>query len=230
LRDRNSTLLVLNKAQSLISNDFYIHLFKIPEVFSRLRNYRELLSQNQIHIPIWVYCLTQDIHTLRGTPQPEIVNFLISMGLYDRYISKIGWPDYVLGSGSLISVISQENNFENEALELTMNRKMPQEFSLIKIRSYYQKATKDFRLTNIHRELQSYSLTKIVKYLEKKRKLPIVTRFLCPHKEDVLQHMESMGLCPRDFVEYDEDLKWLWPIWKKTQIDQSLTTPRLSQP
>ena len=218
----SKSLLILNKPQFLTTNDFYVRLFKVPEIFNKLRNYRELLSQNHINIPIWIYCLIQDISTLRGTAQIEVVNFLISMGLYERYTSKLGWPDYILGSGSLISVITGESTFENEILDLTANPKdQEQVLSLIKTKSYYSTKTKNFCLTNLKVEMQSYSLKDIFKNLNQKsddEPQNIVSYFLCPHEDGLLDYMNSIGVSSRDFLEYDEDLKWLWPIWKRTQL------------
>ena len=220
---RQQTLLLLNKPQVLTENDFYTNLFKIPEVFNRLRNYRELLSKNSIDVPIWVYCLTQDITTLKGTPQTQIVYFLISMGLYDRYILKSGWPDYILGSEPLISVISNESTFENEALNLTIGRKNQKQLSLLSLKSYYNEKMKKYYLTNLKLEASSYSFKNIIQSLNKKKggSTNFIYRFLSPHQDNLLNYMKSLNVVPRDFLEYDQDLSWLWPTWKKTQLHYS---------
>ena len=215
-----NSVLILNKPQVLTKNSFYRKLFKVPEVLNRLRQYRELLSQNNINIPIWVYCLTQDIQTLRGTPQTEVVNFLVSMGLYDRYVSKAGWPNYILGTRSLISVIFGEISFENKSLELASSQKSYQQISsLIRVKSYYNKKTKKFCLTNWIEVMQSPSFKKILEYLESDQEATGKSyKFLCPHKDSLLGYMRSIEISPRDFLEHDEDLRWLWPIWKRTQL------------
>ncbi len=213
------SVLILNKPQILTKNNFYIKLFKVPEVLNRLRQYRELLSQNDINIPVWVYCLTQDITTLRGTPQTEVVHFLVSMGLYDRYTSKMGWSDYILGSSSLISVISGENSFENELLDLTVHRKSQHILSLIKTKSYYNTRTKKFCLTSLKVKMQSYSFKDILEHLESDEEVVSkIYRFLCPHEDALLNYMKSIDISPRDFLEYDGNFRWLWPIWKRTQL------------
>ncbi len=223
ISEKNS-ILVLNKPQILTRNDFYIQLFKVPEVLSRLRQYRELLFQNNINIPIWVYCLTQDITTLRGTPQTEVAHFLVSMGLYDRYISKMGWPDYILGPSLLISVLSDSRSFEDEILNLTNDHQIHQQnLSLIKIKSYYDNKTKKFCLTNLKNKMNSCSFKSILEYvdqdLNKDQKMGNqIYRFLCPHENSLEDYMKSIGVSTRDFLEYDEDLKWLWPLWKRTQL------------
>ena len=69
------SVLILNRPHVITENNFYIDIFRIPEVLNRLRQYREILSENNMNIPIWVYCLTQDIKSLMGSPQPYVLNF-----------------------------------------------------------------------------------------------------------------------------------------------------------
>jgi len=43
-------------------------------------------------------------------------------------------------------------------------------------------------------------------------------QLLAPHEEGLIEELKSYGVFPKDFLEKDQALKWLWPIWKKTQM------------
>ena len=216
--------MVVNKPSVLTRNNFYISIFKIPEVLNRLRLYRQLLQKHHINIPIWVYCLTQDIKTLRGTPHPEVVNFLVSLGLFDRYVSKKGWPDYLIGSHPFASVVSGESTFEDMALNLSKpSYNYEEDLFLMKTKSYYDSRIKNYCLTSLKFQMQSIELESILEFIDKDRDedSPFIYQLLNPHETEFFYILKSFSIYPREFLEWDSELKWLWPIWKKTQIYHS---------
>lgn len=224
------SVLIINKPLDLAKNNFYRNLFKVPEVLNRLRQYREILYKNDIEVPLWIYCITQEIKTLLANLQPEIVCFLVNLGLFDRLISKQGWPNYLLGSSSVVSVISNEISFEDRCLLLAkeksfsetedVNTNTKDGLILLKADSYYDTKTEKFLLTNLKTKLRSLSFEDGIKMIEKydidcKR----IYQFLSPHKGKTLDDLLSLDIRPMDFLEADQDLKWLWPSWKKTQMN-----------
>ncbi len=214
------TVLVLNKPSLLTDSDFYASVFRIPETLSRLRQYRELLSQNNINIPVWVYCLTQNIRSLAGSPQPAVLDFLARLGLFDRYVARCGWPDYMIGSDPLIGLIAGETAFEEQALLLTRRRCAPsREWLLYKVNSYYNRDTGSFCLTSLKQKQLSCRLRDILRFLkddgaEEER----VFQFLAPHDEGLEGDFHSLGISPMHFLESDRSLKWLWPLWRKAKM------------
>ena len=220
----SKSILILNKPNVITDNNFYVDVFRVPEVLNRLRQYREILNENDMNIPIWVYCLTQDIKSLMGSPQPFVLNFLISLGLFDRYIARKGWPQYILGSDPLISVIACEISFEEQALLLTNGYcQESRELQLYQASSYYNNETGSFCLTSLKRKQKSRSLKEVLIRLKQKNKkdeiiTDLVFQLLSPHEEDFMDQLMSYGLFPKDFLEWDQDLNWLWPIWKRTQM------------
>ena len=43
-------------------------------------------------------------------------------------------------------------------------------------------------------------------------------QLLLPHSADFMSELKSKGLFPKDFLEFDSSLKWIWPSWKKLQL------------
>lgn len=216
------SILILNRPHVVTENNFYVDIFRIPEVLNRLRQYREILNANDINVPIWVYCLTQDLKSLSGSPQPFILNFLINLGLFDRWIAKNGWPQYIVGSDPLMSLIAGEVSFEEQILLLTQGYcQESQKLQLYKANSYYSTQTGSFCLTSLKRMNIHGSLKDIVSYLQKKM---IKVRgegffqLLSPHEEILMDTLKSYNVYPKEFLEKDRGLKWLWPIWKRTQM------------
>lgn len=220
-------ILILNTPFSLRERNFYIDLFRIPEVLSRLRQYREILSENNLDIPIWVYCLTQDIKSLKGSPRAAVLNLIVSLGLFDRYLAKQGWPRYLIGYHPLLALITGEITFEQSALDLTKGRADYEEsLFLYKISSYVNSKTNTSYLTSLKKLRSCQSLEKIMNYLKNHHEAKIspteqIVQFLGPNRQDLKQRIESFELYVQDFLEADEGLRWLWPIWKKTQIHAS---------
>ena len=227
----HQSVLIFNKPNVITDNNFYMDVFRIPEVLNRLRQYRDILNENGMSIPIWVYCLTQDIKSLMGSPQPSVLNFLINLGLFDRYIAKRGWPQYILGSDPIISVVTCEISFEEQVLLLTNSRCHESgELQLYRARSYFNRQTGSFCLTSLKREQKSHSLKEILLCLEKRFKTDEelsewAFQMLSPHEGALMDGLKSNGLFPREFLEWDQGLKWLWPIWKRTQMQFSKNQP-----
>ena len=177
-----------------------------------------------MQIPLWVYCLTQDIKSLMGSPQPFVLNFLINLGLFERWIAKNGWPQYIVGSDPLMSVIAGEISFEEQAVLLSNGYcQESTKIQLYQASSYYNNHTGSFCLTNLRKRQISHSLKEILIYLKQTFKknenwTDWFFQLLSPHEESFMDDLKSYGLFPRDFLERDQALKWLWPIWKKTQM------------
>lgn len=223
----SKSILILNRPNVITDNNFYVEIFRVPEVLNRLRQYREILHENDMNIPIWVYCLTQDIKSLMGSPQPFVLNFLISLGLFDRYTAKNGWSQYIIGSDPLMSLIASEISFEEQILLLTNGYCQDGDrLQLYQACSYYNHQTGSFCLTSLKRKQTHNSLREILLGLQKKLKKEedfsdLNFQLLAPHEEDFMNDLKSYGIFPREFLESDQSLKWLWPIWKRTQM-QSL--------
>lgn len=218
------SVLILNPPNVITDDNFYVEVFRVPEVLNRLRQYREILNENDINIPIWVYCLTQDIKSLRGSPQPFILNFLINLGLFDRWTSKNGWARYIIGSDPLMSVIAGEISFEEQCLLLSNGYcQASGKLQLYQASSYYNNQTGSFCLTSLKKKCIKPSLKEIIFHLKKKIKQErdpsaYFFQLVSPHEEVFMEALKSYGLEPIDFLERDQALKWLWPIWKKTQM------------
>ena len=220
----SKSVLILNRPHVITDNNFYIEIFRIPEVLNRLRQYREILNENDMNIPIWVYCLTQDIKSLVGSPQPFVLHFLVSLGLFDRYTSRNGWPSYIIGSDPLMSLIAGEISFEEQVLLLTNGYCQESgELQLYQASSYYNNKTGSFCLTSLKRRGRGPSLKEILINLQEKFKknedfTDWAFQLLSPHEDDFMDDLKSYGIFSKDFLEWDQGLKWLWPLWKRTQM------------
>ena len=220
LLDLNKRVLILNRPAVLNRNDFHLSLCKIPEVLSRLCQYRELLSDNEMNIPLWVYCMTQNLKEMKDVPQPAIFNFIVNLGLFDRYIAKQGWPDYIIGYRPLISAVTGEESFEGISMLLTHGYKWNEEdFSLYKVHSYYNTKTDMSSLTSLKKVNVSPFFRKILDGLfQEESNNSLVFQLLSPNEQHLRYQLESLRLIVRDFLEDDAGLKWLWPLWKRAQL------------
>ena len=220
LLDLNKRVLILNRPAVLNRNDFYINLCKIPEVLSRLCQYRELLSDNEMNIPLWVYCMTQNLTDIKDIPQSTIFNFIVNLGLFDRYIAKRGWPDYIIGHRPLISSVTGEESFEGISMLLTHGYKWNEEdFSIYKVHSYYNTKTETSSLTSLKKVNVSPYFRKILDGLfQEESHNSLVFQLLSPNEQYLRYQLESLHLTVRDFLEDDAGLRWLWPLWKRAQL------------
>ena len=231
-------ILVLNKAYIQKNNYFYFKLFRIPEILNRLTHYREILNEKGINVPLWVYSLIQDLKILTEWRQPFILNFLINLGLFERYISYNGWPQYIIGSDPLISVIEGKVSFEEQVLLLSHGYSQDSpKLQLYKVSSYYNKQTDSFCLNSLKKQSVGHSMEDFLEYFKFHLKSDWRDWFfqlLSPHKEEFMDELESKGAVVRDFLEFDSSLKWLWPSWKKFQLkalrDRSLQTGYYTDP
>ena len=217
--------LILNTPSLLNEDNFYINMFRIPEVLNRLRQYREILSENNMDIPVWVYCITQNTESLKKGPQLSVLSLIVSLGLFDRYLAKQGWPQYFVGLNPMVSIIAGEDTFEEAVLNLTNGHcKGSDLLFLYKVNSYINSKTNTSYLTSLRKLHSSSSLEKIMDYLgnryeEDEIEKDRVVQFLGPNEQGLKQRLEeSLNLYVQDFLEGDEGLRWLWPLWKKTQI------------
>ena len=220
-------ILILNRPYVITGNNLDVELFRIPEILNRLRQYREVLNENNLNIPLWVYSLTQaDIKNLlkEQNQKPFVLNFLISLGFFDRYISRKGWPQYVVGTDPLMSVIAGEISFEEQALLLSHGYcQESSAFQLYQASSYYNNQTGSFYLTNLKKKHIQPSLEELLNCLKQGFKnnedwSDWFVQLLTPHEEEFMNELKAYGLFPMDFLESDQNLKWLWPVWKKSQM------------
>ena len=216
-------ILILNQPYISKEDHFYFQLFRIPEVMNRLKQYREILNENDITIPLWVYSLTQDLKILtESSQQPFILNFLINLGFFDRYISCNGWPQYIIGSDPLISVIVGEVSFEEQILLMSHGYcHESAKVQLYQVSSYYKRQTGSFYLNNIKKLKPADTLEDCLKFFKVRLKKDWGNWFfqlLSPHEEEFMVELRTKGIFARDFLESDSSLKWLWPSWKKVQL------------
>ena len=220
LPDLNKRVLILNRPADLNLNNFYMSLCKIPEVLNRLCQYRELLAENEMDIPLWIYCLTQDSGNIKDAPRSDILNFTVNSGLFDRYISRQGWPDYIIGSRPLSSTVAGEESFEGISLLLTHGCKWNEEdLALYKVYSYYNTKTETSSLTGLKKVNVSPFFGKILNTLfQDESENSLVFQLLSPDEQNLKAQLESLHLTVKDFLEEDSGLKWLWPLWKRAQL------------
>lgn len=222
MKEYRNEILILNKVYNR-DNRFYFQLFRIPEVLNRLKQYREILNEKGAAIPVWVYSLIQDLKVLTEGHQPFTLNFLISLGLFDRYISHNGWPKYIIGSEPLMSVIAGKASCEEQMLLLNYGCvKSASKRQLYKTSSYYHAKTNSFCLNNLKKVKSAHTTVDLLSYLKVRLKTDwqsFYCQMLLPHEESFILNLKSQGFFVRDFLEPDSSLKWLWPSWKKIQLE-----------
>ena len=216
-------ILILNQPYIAKEDQFYFQLFRIPEVMNRLKQYRKVLNENDITVPLWVYSLTEELKVLtEDTQQPFILNFLINLGFFDRYISHKGWPQYIVGSDPLISVLVGEVSFEEEVLLMSHGYcHESSKVQIYKVSSYYKRQTGSFYLNNLKKLKAGYTLEDCLKFFKASLKKDWGSWFfqlLAPHEESFMLELRTKDIFARDFLEADSSLKWLWPSWKKAQL------------
>ena len=216
-------ILIVNKAYLVKDSHFYFQLFRIPEVLNRLKQYRKVLSDQDISVPLWVYSLIQDLKILtESSHQSFILNFLINLGFFDRYISYNGWPQYIIGSDPLMSVLVGEVSFEEQVLLLSHGYSHnSSKLQLYKVCSYYDSHIDSFCLNDLKKIQVGDTMEEFLEYFKTSLKMDWEDWFfqlLSPHEEGVMVDLKSKGVFAKDFLEVDSSLKWLWPSWKRTQL------------
>ena len=223
-RSDKQEILILNKVYTNRDNRFYFQLFRIPEVLNRLKQYREVLNEKGITIPIWVYSLIQDFKVLTEGHQPFTLNFLISLGLFDRYVSYKGWPKYIIGANPLISVIAGEVSFEEQVLLLNYGyNQSSSKMKLYETSSYYNTQLDSFYLNKIKELQTSPNIGGLLEFLNTHLKIAYGNQnfqLLAPHEAEFMAELKSKGFIVKDFLEFDSSLKWIWPSWKKLQLER----------
>ena len=227
-------ILILNQPYIVTDDPFYFQLFRIPEILNRLKQYREVLNENDITIPLWVYNLTQDLKILTEGRQSFILDFLVNLGFFDRYISHSGWPQYIIGSDPLISVLVGEISFEEQALLLSHGYcQNSSKNQLYQVSSYYNTHTGSFYLNSLKKMPVGHTVKEFLEYLKTYLKQDWGEWFfqmLSPHEEEFMNGLKSKGIFVKDFLESDSSLKWLWPSWKKIQLQSFKTEIVSGQP
>ena len=220
-------ILFLNRPNLQAGDKFYMEILRIPEVLSCLRQYKDILNENEIDIPLWLYGLTHKLKILDSKPKFSVLGFIISLGLFDRWTARHGCPQYIVGSDPVMSVISGEISFEEQALLLSRGRFQDSgRLALYQARSsYLAKEKRDFCLLGLKRRQESSSLKEILLSLKQKikkegRELDCIFQFLTPHEREFTDRLQGMDIFPEDFLEEDADLNWLWPAWKRSQIQR----------
>ena len=227
-------ILILNKVYNVRDNPFCFQLFRIPEVLNRLKQYREVLNEKGINVPLWVYSLIQDLKILTENHQSFALNFLINLGFFDRYISYRGWPQYIIGSDPLMSVLVGEVSFKEQALLLSHGYSQDSsKLQLYQVSSYYNKQTDSFCLNSLTKLEAGHTIEEFLEYFKTYLKKDWGSWFfqlLSPHEEEFRLELKSKGIFARDFLEFDSSLKWLWPSWKKLQLKDLRDKPLVFTP
>ena len=209
---KEQRVLITNTPFLLFYRDFYVHFFRIPEVLNRLEQYREVLKKNELSIPVWLYCSTEKIQTLKEAPRISVLNFIVKLGLLDRYIEKQGWPSYVIGQEFLLSSSFKKDIFEKWALYFTFNDyKISDKLAFYKVHFFLPK----FSFSHLEFLEESSSLKDLLSLCEP-HEIPSLFQLISPDDAKVQSLLREFSV--GHFLERDEGLKWLWPIWKKNEI------------
>ena len=179
---------------------------------NRLKQYREVLKKNELSIPVWLYCSTEKLNTLKKAPKLSVLNFIVNLGLLDRHIEKQGWPSHIIGQEFLLSSSFKKDDFEKWALYFTYNDyKISDTLALYKIHFFLPK----FSFSHLEFLKESSSLDDLLNLLNPNES-PFLFQFISPDDERIQSLLREFSV--GHFLERDEELKWLWPIWKKNEI------------
>lgn len=219
------SVLILNKPHAITNEYFYTSIFRIPEVLRRLLQYREILKSHNLDIPLWAYGLIQDSSELMRSFQYVFVNFVISIGLLDRYIQNQSWPQYIIGSADLIDVVFGKTSFENQISTYLNNKTLKtNQWTLQQITTGHNDKSRN-RLITANTIGKYAGLKDSLEYFKNNKNKNNTSYFkyftfklLNPHNEETNDQLEAYDLFSQEFLEWDQDLKWLWPVWKKAQI------------
>lgn len=208
---KEERVLILNTPFLLSYNDFYMNFFRVPEIFNRIKQYREILKKHDLSIPVWVYCSTENVKNLKGTPRISVLNFLASLGLLDRYIKKQGWPSHVIGAKFLVSSFLSQDDFEKWALYFTHNNyAVLNKLALYKSHFFLPKVS----FSHLEHAHESSSMEDLIVALDPSSSL--FFQLIAPNDQKVKNVLK--GLNVGHFLERDPELRWLWPVWKKNEI------------
>ncbi|MDE0092191.1 MAG: hypothetical protein OXN83_02765, partial [Oligoflexia bacterium] len=92
---------------------------------------------------------------------------------------------------------------------------------LYKASSYYNKQTGSFCLNSLTKLKTGHTMEEFLEYLKISLKTDWESYFfqlLSPHDIEFINDLQYKGVFPKDFLESDSSLNWLWPLWKKIQL------------
>ena len=152
------------------------------------------------------------LNHLKGTPRISVLNFLVNIGMLERYLERQEWPDYVISQDFLISSLSKESTFEKWALYFTYNN-----YTISNKLTLYKSHFSFPKMTFSHLELlhKSSSLEDLIATLNPLSS-PYLFQLIAPGDEKIIKLLCDFQ--SGHFLERDEELKWLWPVWKRNEI------------
>ena len=191
---------------------------RIPDVLARVVKAKVILQKNKLPVPLWMYGLAGK--KKNNIVQWHLASFLVTLGLYDRFVRFHGVPDLLMGSSLAVSVAARMKTFERSMIKILMG--MPYASQAVRI---YKKKTDWFdQISHKSARFSLLSFSKSVNHTlilqSLKQEYPLANGVLIsvhPSQCDALFANQSI-LSFKNFVDMDLQLGWLQPLLRRSQI------------
>ena len=220
-------------SSSLIQTDGVLNqYFRIPDVLARIVKAKVTLQKNKLPVPLWMYGLSDKKEN--NPVKWRLASFLVTLGLYDRFVRSYSVPDFLVGSSLAVSVAARMKTFERSIFKILMGG----QYHSQAIRVYRKRA--DQTLRGLHRSAR-FSLLSFSKSANYKLILQSLKQE-CSAKKGVLisvnpSKMGDLSLplelnhfSFENFIHMDSQLEWLGPILHRNQIRRKNTHSQFIEP
>jgi len=215
--------LVLFSSSLVQSSNILNQYLRIPDVLARVVKAKGVLQKNKLPAPLWMYGLAEK----KNTAQRYLASFLVTLGLYDRFVRFHGVPDLLMGSSLAVSVATRTKTFERSMIKILMGMHHASQA----MRIYKRKADWSARISQKSARFSLLSFSKSVNHKlilqSLKQEYPLVKGVLIsthPLQCDILPTTQT-GLSFKSFIDMDLRLEWLQALLRRSQIQKHSIKP-----
>lgn len=224
-KDKTDCSLVLFSSSLVQSSNMFNQYLRIPDVLARVVKAKGVLQKNKLPVPLWMYGLADK--KKNNIVQWRLASFLVTLGLYDRFVRFHGVPDLLMGSSLAVSVAARMKTFERSMIKMLMGMNYASQAVRI-----YKKRT-DWS-TQISQRAARFSLLSFSKSVNHKlilqslkQEYPLAKGVLIsahPSQYNILSATQT-DLSFKNFIDMDLQLGWLQALLRRSQIRKHSIEP-----
>ena len=196
----------------LQSNEIFMHCSRIPDVMTRIIKARRVFKKYKLQPPAWMFGLMDKGETFNSPAHLRLMFFLVSVGLYDRLVRRMGLPHFLIGNSQALLVAAKIRTFEKSIIRIFCEAETTQTALMV-----YQKSAgniSQFSLLHLSETVKDAVFHSITQEYGVDRCILIF-----PFAYGVKQpDTTSASFTVEGLIEMDPQLAWLWPILKRRQM------------
>ena len=110
--------------RAVSSINMFIHCSRIPDIMVHVVKIREIYRRHKIPAPAYLFGLPSEKGSLAGSNLASsdrnfhLMSFVVSLGLYDRFLRLRGLPDLLIGGSPALLVSARVKNYEKTVIRM----------------------------------------------------------------------------------------------------------------